>query len=98
VGSRTPERPYCSKVCCTHTIKNALALKALRPEMDILVLYRDMRSYGLREDLYRQAREKGIHFSQIRRGGGVDVKQNGKDLEVVSPIPPCAGAWLCGRT
>jgi heterodisulfide reductase subunit A2 len=83
VGSRIKERPYCSKVCCTHSIKNALALKALRPEMDVIVLYRDMRSYGLREDLYRKAREEGIIFLKYDESKGLDVKQAGSDLEVV---------------
>ena len=40
VGSRTPERPYCSRLCCTHTVKSALSLKERNPEMDIYVLYR----------------------------------------------------------
>ncbi|MBN2060455.1 MAG: CoB--CoM heterodisulfide reductase iron-sulfur subunit A family protein, partial [Deltaproteobacteria bacterium] len=62
VGSRIPERPYCSKVCCTSSIKNALTLKAKNPEMNIFIIYRDMRPYGLREDLYREARSKGISF------------------------------------
>ncbi|MBU0769648.1 MAG: FAD-dependent oxidoreductase, partial [Proteobacteria bacterium] len=62
VGSRIKERPYCSKVCCTHSVKNALTLKALKPEMDVFVLYRDMRTYGLREELYRRARENGVIF------------------------------------
>jgi len=83
VGSRIPERPYCSKVCCTHSIKNALALKTLRPEMDVIVLYRDMRSYGLREDLYRKAREKGVIFLKYDESAGLQVDQAGKDLEVV---------------
>jgi len=83
VGSRIPERPYCSKVCCTHSIKDALVLKALRPEMDVIVLYRDMRSYGLREDLYREAREKGVLFIKYDESVGLQVERNGKDLEVV---------------
>jgi heterodisulfide reductase subunit A len=62
VGSRIPERPYCSKVCCTHSIVNALKLKEVNPDMEVFVVYRDMRPYGLREELYRQAREKGVHF------------------------------------
>ncbi len=62
VGSRIPERPYCSKVCCTGSIKSALSLKAQNPAMDIFILYRDLRAYGLREDLYRNAREQGIKF------------------------------------
>jgi heterodisulfide reductase subunit A len=62
VGSREPERPYCSKVCCTHTMKSALKLKEMNPEMDIYVLYRDIRTYGQREELYREARNRGVIF------------------------------------
>lgn len=62
VGSRIPERPYCSKVCCTQSIKSALKLKEKNPGMDVYILYRDMRPYGLREDLYRQARAAGVIF------------------------------------
>lgn len=62
VGSRIPERPYCSKLCCTQSITSALALKTRKPEMDVFVLYRDMRPYGLREEVYRQARAAGVVF------------------------------------
>ncbi|MDY6879334.1 MAG: FAD-dependent oxidoreductase, partial [Thermodesulfobacteriota bacterium] len=83
VGSRTEERPYCSKVCCTHSIKNALKLKELNPDMDIFVLYRDMRPYGLREDLYREARSKGIMFIRYDFEEGLDVNLKDGDLQVV---------------
>ncbi len=62
VGSRTKERPYCSRLCCTHTVKSALTLKARDPELSVYVLYRDMRTYGFREELYKEAREKGVIF------------------------------------
>jgi heterodisulfide reductase subunit A len=62
VGSRIPERPYCSKVCCTQSIRNAIKLKSMNPGMNVFILYRDMRAFGLREDLYTQARTKGIQF------------------------------------
>jgi heterodisulfide reductase subunit A-like polyferredoxin len=62
VGSREPERPYCSKVCCTHTMKSALKLKEMSPETDVYVLYRDIRTYGQREGLYREARNRGVIF------------------------------------
>ncbi|MBW2609072.1 MAG: FAD-dependent oxidoreductase [Deltaproteobacteria bacterium] len=62
VGSRTLERPYCSKICCTHSLESALTLKKMKPEMNIYILYRDLRTYGFREDLYKEAREKGIIF------------------------------------
>jgi heterodisulfide reductase subunit A len=62
VGSRDEKRPYCSKVCCTHTVKSALKLKALNPDMDVYVLNRDIRTYGQRELLYQKAREEGVIF------------------------------------
>jgi heterodisulfide reductase subunit A-like polyferredoxin len=62
VGSRIPERPYCSRICCTHSLESALTLKKMNPDMYVYVLYRDLRSYGLREDLYKKAREKGVIF------------------------------------
>jgi heterodisulfide reductase subunit A len=62
VGSRCDERPYCSRICCNKSIKNALKLKELNPDINIYVFYRDVRAYGLHELAYRQAREKGIIF------------------------------------
>jgi heterodisulfide reductase subunit A len=82
VGSRLEERPYCSKTCCTHSIKNALQLKELNPEMDIFILYRDMRTYGLREDLYRKAREKGILFFRYDVNKELSTDNDGEDLRI----------------
>ncbi len=62
VGSRIPERPYCNKVCCAHSVENAIKLKVMNPELDVYVFYRDMRTYGEREVLYQRSREKGIIF------------------------------------
>lgn len=67
VGSREPQRPYCSKVCCTHTIKAALACKKRNPEMNVFVYYRDIRTYGRRESLYKEARERGVIFIRYDR-------------------------------
>ena len=58
--SREPDRQYCSRVCCTHSIHNALELKKLNPEMNVFILYRDIRTYGEREYLYKKAREAGV--------------------------------------
>ena len=82
VGSREPERPYCSKVCCTHSIKSALELKEINPEMDIFVLYRDIRTYGQREALYRKAREKGVIFIRYSRENKPRVQKEGNQLVV----------------
>ncbi len=62
VGSRDENRPYCSKICCTHSVKSALKLKEKNPDMDVYILYRDIRTYGQRELLYKEAREKGVIF------------------------------------
>jgi len=62
VGSREPDRPYCSKVCCTHSIKSAIQFKDANPATRVYVIYRDIRTYGRRESLYTQAREKGVIF------------------------------------
>jgi heterodisulfide reductase subunit A len=62
VGSRQPDRPYCSRVCCTHSIDNALELKKINPDMQVYILYRDIRTYGEREYLYKKAREAGVIF------------------------------------
>ena len=78
VGSRIPERPYCSRTCCAHTLENALTLRKMNPDMDIYVLYRDLRSYGFREDLYREARAKGVTFIRYDLEGLPEVSINGQ--------------------
>jgi len=62
VGARTKERPNCSRICCGQAIKNALKIKEISPETEVYVLYKDVRSYGLKEDYYRKAAEKGVLF------------------------------------
>ena len=62
VGSRDENRPYCSRICCAEAVKNALAVKELNPETDVYVLYRDIRTYGMREVYYRKARQNGVVF------------------------------------
>jgi heterodisulfide reductase subunit A len=62
VGCRNEDRNYCSRLCCSQAVKNALKLKEINPEMDIYVLFRDMRTYGFNEDYYREASNKDIKF------------------------------------
>ncbi len=87
-GSRTKERPYCSKVCCTHSIYCALKLKEMNPDMDIYILYRDIRTYGERERLYRKAREKGILFIRysLEEKPKVETMDGRLKVEVKDPI------------
>ncbi|MBI4644564.1 MAG: CoB--CoM heterodisulfide reductase iron-sulfur subunit A family protein [Deltaproteobacteria bacterium] len=94
VGSREPERPYCSRVCCTHSVESAIRLKELNPDMDVYVLYRDLRTYGPRENLYKEAREKGVIFIRFHADDRPQVAQTAdgglqvtvKDLILGLPI------------
>lgn len=67
VGSREPERPYCSRICCTHSILSAIQLKEENPDLNVYILNRDVRTYGLWEDHYRKARELGVVFIRYYR-------------------------------
>ena len=88
VGSREPGRMYCSRICCTHSVQSAIRLKELNPEMNVYILYRDMRTYGLREEFYTRARELGVIFIKFYPDSKPTVSKDGKDLvvEVVDPI------------
>jgi heterodisulfide reductase subunit A len=82
VGSREEPREYCSRVCCSNAIKNAIRLKEINPKIVVYVLFRDIRSYGLREKYYRMAREKGVIFVRYDKDRKPEVSIKGKDLVV----------------
>ena len=82
VGSRDSERPYCSRLCCTNTMQHALELKEANPDLPVYVLYRDIRTYGEREDLYKEAREKGVIFIRYSLDNKPKVFKDGDDLVV----------------
>ncbi len=88
VGSREPDRPYCSRVCCSHSIENAIRIKEINPGADVYVLYRDIRTYGLRENVYREAREKGVLFIRfdVDRKPRVELEGDGLKITVFDPI------------
>jgi heterodisulfide reductase subunit A-like polyferredoxin len=67
VGSREPENLYCSRVCCTAAVKNSLKLKSINPDAQISVLYRDIRTFGLKETYYLKARRQGVRFYRYER-------------------------------
>jgi heterodisulfide reductase subunit A-like polyferredoxin len=65
VGSRNQDNPNCSRICCQSAVKNAVKIKQQNPQARVVVLYRDIRTYGLLEDYYRKARELGVIFSRF---------------------------------
>jgi len=62
VGARDERRPNCARICCGQAIKNALKIKEVSPETEVYVLYKDVRSYGFKEDYYREAATRGVLF------------------------------------
>ncbi len=89
VGSRNEEHPYCSKVCCTHSLKSAIAVKKMDRRKRVFIIYRDIRSYGFREDLYKEARELGVLFIRYDLEELPRLRQNGQGglvLEIMDPV------------
>jgi len=89
VGSRNQAHPYCSRVCCTHSLKSAIALKKMDRRKRVFVIYRDIRSYGFREDLYQQARELGVLFIRYDLKRLPELEKDGQGnlrLTVFDPV------------
>jgi heterodisulfide reductase subunit A-like polyferredoxin len=82
VGSRNEQNPNCSRICCQAAVKNALALKRRDPATQVYVLYRDIRTYGLLEDYYKQAREQGVIFIRFDETAPPVLYNEGGTLQV----------------
>ncbi|MFZ5899265.1 MAG: FAD-dependent oxidoreductase [Bacillota bacterium] len=93
VGSRTEDRPYCSRVCCGQAVKNALRIKELSPQTKVYILYRDMRTYGFQEQFYRAARERGVIFIRYEPDD-LPVVEAGRDGLFVRVTDPVLGERL----
>jgi heterodisulfide reductase subunit A len=82
VGSRTADNPNCSRICCQTAIKNALRMLDINPDMQIFVLYRDMRTYGFSEDAYIEARRRGVIFVRYQADAAPEVAAAGDQVAV----------------
>jgi len=91
VGSRDEEHPYCSRICCNHAVKNGLKLKEMNPNVNVYVLYRDVRTYGFYESYYHAAREKGVLFIRYDLENRPEVVLKDGSLQV-SLFDPAMGS------
>ena len=82
VGSREDERPYCSRVCCSDAVKNALKIKKENPKANVFILYRDMRTYGFKESFYQEARKKGVVFIRYDKDKKPRLSRDSEGLKV----------------
>ena len=99
VESRDDQHPYCSRVCCSEAIKNALEIKKQRPAARVFVLARDIRTYGFRELKYQEAREKGVVFISVapkRRTRWSASSPASSPSASLTPAP--AGRFFSSRT
>ena len=97
VGCRTAERNYCSRVCCSQAIKNALKLKQMRPGIEVTIIFRDMRTYGFKEDYYREAASKGVRFIRYEPGDKPLVEavdEGGRKMLRITVADPILGQRL----
>jgi heterodisulfide reductase subunit A len=76
------DRPWCSRICCSHAVKNSLKLKGIDPDIEVYVLYRDMRTYGFHEGFFGDARDKGVRFLRYDVDKKPTVEKNEKGLQV----------------
>lgn len=84
VGSRDEDRPYCSRVCCIDAVKNSIKTKEKHPDAQVFVLYRDMRTYGFKEEYYEKARELGVIFIRYDADDKPVVKKGADGIEVLT--------------
>ncbi|MDW7710924.1 MAG: FAD-dependent oxidoreductase [Deferrisomatales bacterium] len=84
-------RPYCSRVCCTHAVKNALKILDGNPDVEVTVLYRDLRTYGAFEHKYREARDKGVAFVPFDLARRPAVEAQGDTVSVRFTDPGLGG-------
>ena len=97
VGCRQPDRNYCSRVCCSGAMKNALKLKSANKDMDVYVLFRDMRTYGFKEDYYREAAGKDVRFIRYEPQDKPTVEaaeEGGRSVLRVTVTDPILGKKL----
>jgi heterodisulfide reductase subunit A len=63
VSSRCEERPFCCRIGCGNAVKNARLLKEKNPDAHIFVLYRDVRTFGKKEEeYYEDVQKMGVKF------------------------------------
>ena len=84
VGSRNDEMEECSRICCQNAVKNALLVKKRNPDAQVFILYRDLRTYGLMEDYYTEAREAGVIFMRFEADNPPRVEAAGDGIRVVT--------------
>jgi len=88
VGSRDANRPYCSHICCASSLSQAIAIKEADPAKQVVIIYRDIRTPGEKELLYKKARQLGVIFIRYDLEHKPEVREmdQGLEIEVFDPV------------
>ncbi len=106
VGARNKEREYCGRTCCVDAVKNAIRIKKANSKANVFVLYRDMRTYGVMEKLYENARDLGVIFIKYEaenppkvQAGSVLVHDQmlNEDIELASDLVVLSTPLVAGE-
>ncbi|MCZ7398513.1 MAG: FAD-dependent oxidoreductase [Candidatus Methanoperedens sp.] len=106
VGARSKEREYCGRTCCIDAVKNATRIKKASSSANVYVLYRDMRTYGVMEKLYENARDLGVIFIKYDaenppkvQDGAVVVHDSmlNEDIEIASDLVVLSTPLIAGE-
>ena len=91
IGSRNDAHPYCNRICCSEAITNAIKIKEQNPDTQVLILNRDIMTYGFKEQYYTRARELGVLFQRFEAAQAPQVVANDKNLTVTVADPALPG-------
>ena len=87
VGSREEPHNYCSRTCCLDAIRNAIAIKEKNIDAQVVIFYRDIRTYGLREEYYTRARDLGVRFVRFEPESKPQVTATGQEFRIAATDP-----------
>ncbi len=76
-----PAEQYCSRICCSKAVKNALELRKKKSRANIYFAYRDIRTYGFAEEYYSELRDRGALFFRY-------TLENKPQVEKIRPDDP----------
>jgi heterodisulfide reductase subunit A-like polyferredoxin len=87
VGSRDENHGYCSRICCSQAVKNALRIKKIKSDCEVFVIFKDIRTYGFKEEYYTQASEAGVRFILYDdETKPIVSNENGLTCEIMDPV------------
>lgn len=87
VGARDENRIQCGRICCSKAIKTALDIKRKLPDTRVYNLFKDIRTYGFKEEYYKEAGERGVVFIRYDDENRPEVTAPDGELQIAVRDP-----------